>query len=127
MFLRGEGYEVDEAKMVLSLLTLIGDMTVSFSALELHMQVIFILLVDQTARVGHILASQLSLWRRRRFSKVKSLMARAAAIEEERNRLTHSFWGAGDIDGTIKMLKITAQEKRGLHFDTRLYDDKILR
>lgn len=47
------------------LLTPIGDMTVSFAALELHMQAVLIFLVDQTARIGHILASQLSFTRLR--------------------------------------------------------------
>jgi hypothetical protein len=53
-------------------------------------------------------------------------MKRAAKIEEERNNITHSFWGAGEVPGTIKRLKITAQVKRGLYFDNKVYDEKML-
>lgn len=116
-------------------------MTVSFAALELHMQAVLIFLVDQTARIGHILASQLSFTRLRvailalhkeqygensDYLKLKDFMKRAAKIDEERNNITHSFWGAGEIPGTIKRLKITTQVKRGLYFDNKVYDEKML-
>ncbi len=123
------------------LLTPIGDMTVSFAALELHMQAVLIFLLDQTARIGHILASQLSFTRLRAtilalhkerygensdYLKLKEFMTRAANIEEERNRITHSFWGAGEIPGTIRRLKITAHVKHGLNFENKVYDEKML-
>lgn len=87
--------------------------------------------MDQTARIGHILASQLSFTRLRvailalhkeqygensDYLKLKAFMKRATTIEEERNNITHSFWAAGEIPGTIKRLKITTQVKHGLLF-----------
>src|SRR6266508_4425695 len=104
-----------------NLLTIIGDMTVSFAALEFHMQIIFVVLIEQSARIGHILATQLafsrlrasiiSLYKERygedtHYQKLKTLMVRAGKIEEERNLIIHSVWGAGDVPGTIKRIKI---------------------
>jgi hypothetical protein len=97
--------------------------------------------VDESVRVGHILASQLSFARLRasilalhkeRFGEnsdyvqLKDLMARAERIEAERNNITHSFWGAGDTAETIIRLKITAYSKRGLNFDTQVYSTAVL-
>ncbi|MQB02032.1 MAG: hypothetical protein GEU78_17520 [Actinobacteria bacterium] len=124
-----------------NLLTPIGDMTVSFAALELHMQAVFIFLVDESARIGHILASQLSFARLRTsilalhkerygensdYLKLKDFMARAAKIEEERNNITHSFWGAGELPDTIIRLKITVHSKRGLNSDNKVYSESML-
>jgi hypothetical protein len=123
------------------LLTPIGDMTVSFAALELHMQAVFIFLVDESARIGHILASQLSFTRLRvtilalhkerygensDYLRLKEFMTRAAKIEEERNNITHSFWGAGELPDTIIRLKITTNYKRGLNFNKEVYNETTL-
>src|SRR2546427_6805863 len=98
-------------------------MTVSFAALEFNMQVILVVLIKQSARIGSILASQLnfsrlrasliSLYKERygeddQFQSLRDLMVRAAEIENERNRITHSFWGMGDTPGLIKRMKMTA-------------------
>ena len=124
-----------------NILTVIGDMTVSFAALEFNMQVILVVLINQSARIGSILASQLnfsrlrasiiSLYKERygeddQFQRLQRLMATAAKIEIERNLITHSFWGMGDTPGFIKRTKMTAREKRGFHIEFKEYNEQHL-
>jgi hypothetical protein len=106
------------------------------------MQLLFGSLVNQSARVGHILASQLafsrfrasiiSLYKERfgeddaHFPTLKALMARAGKIEEERNLITHSIWGAGgETSGSITRIKVTAREKQGYHAHYKQYDEQL--
>jgi len=125
-----------------NLLTQIGDMTVSFASLEFHMQLMFVNLLKQSARIGHILASQLTFTRLRAslislykerygedtdFHLLKDLMVKAGKIEEERNLITHSIWGRGETSGSITRIKLTAREKRGFHAEYKQYDEKLFR
>jgi len=124
------------------LLTQIGDITVSFAALELYMQEMFLHLVQQTPRIAHILTSQLTFSRLRAtlislykekygedngFNALKDLMAKAGKIEEERNLITHSIWGSGNTSDSIFRIKVTAREKRGLHAEFKPYDESMFR
>lgn len=107
------------------LLTQIGDVTVSFALLENQIQFLMSGLVGRPQRVGQILGSYLSFSNLRAaavslyvdrhgededFAVLKGLLALAGKIEEERNRITHSVWGAGEL-GTAARLKVTAREK----------------
>ena len=92
-------------------------------------------------RVGQILGSYLSFSNLRAatislyidrhgedddFSTLKKLMVSAGKIEEERNRITHSVWGAGGTPMSAARLKITARETRGFHFESVVYDEAKL-
>ena len=120
------------------LLTHIGDVTVSFALLEGQIQFLMDALIGRPQRVGQILgsyfsfsnlrAATISLYLERHgedddFGTLKELMARAGKIEEERNRITHSMWGAGSTATSAARLKITARESRGFHFESEDYDE----
>jgi hypothetical protein len=119
----------------------IGDMTVSFAILEFQMLSIFVVLVNQSARVGHILGSYLSfsnlraalssLYKERfgedvLYSELKDLLAQAAQVEQERNMITHSLWAAGQTSSTITRHKVTAREKRGFKAEFKQYSKNDL-
>jgi hypothetical protein len=123
------------------LLTHIGDITVSFALLEGQIQFLVAGLIGRPQRVGQILGSYLSFSNLRAaaislyldrhgedadFATLKDLMVRSGKIEEERNRITHSMWGAGGTPSTAARLKITARESRGFHFESDLYDETRL-
>lgn len=124
-----------------TLLTHIGDMTVSFALLEGQIQFLMAGLIGRPQPVGQILGSYLSFSNLRAatislyldrhgedsdFAVLKTLMARAGKFEEERNRITHSMWGAGGTPTTAARLKITARESRGFHFESEIYDETRL-
>ncbi len=60
-------------------------------------------------------------------SLLKDLLRRAATIEQERNLITHSYWGARRDADTITRLKSTSGFRRGYQFQTEDYDDDKLR
>lgn len=120
------------------LLTRIGDMTVSFAVLELYIQMLLSALVGEDERVGQIIASQLPFARLRAtvvglygerhgddddLRALKQLMNEAGQIEEERNRITHSIWGADASPGKITRMKLTCGQKRGLQVQSKEYDE----
>ena len=45
---------------------------------------------------------------------LRDLMARAAALRDERNLITHSVWAAGDTPDTVTRIKATKEVKSGL-------------
>ena len=111
-----------------SLLAPIGDVTVSFALLETTIQSLLGSLIREHQRVGQIVTSYLSFARLRAavvslyrdrhgadrdFTTLRELMRRAADIEVERNRITHSIWAAGHTSASITRIKITCPEKRG--------------
>lgn len=117
-------------------------MTVSFAMLESQIQSLLGLLLYQPQRVGQIVSTYLSFSNLRAavvtlyaqrfgenagFITVRSLIARAGKIEEERNRLTHSAWGAGDTAESITRIKITCRERHGFQLASEQYDDEKLR
>ena len=123
------------------LLTQIGDMVVSFAMLELEIQLLMGGLIGRSQRIGQILGSYLSFSNLRAaaislyldrhgedddFTRLKDLMVRSGEIEEERNRITHSFWAAGGTPSTAARIRITAREKRGYHFESDVYDEQRL-
>lgn len=112
----------------------IGDITVSFALLENQIQFFIWSLLGLTPRIqriGQIITSELSFKKLRavlislyketygendNYKKMRDLMNRAGKIEEKRNQITHSLWGAGkDID-SVTRIKTTAKEKCGLRF-----------
>ena len=109
----------------------IGDMTVSFAMLESVIQFFTWSLFADNQRIGQIVTAELSFNKLRAllislylerygedddFKTLRSLMQRAAVVEEKRNQITHSVWGAGDDADTITRIKTTAKEKHGLRF-----------
>ena len=114
----------------------IGDMTVSFAHLEFQMKTIFVVLVNQSARIGNILASFLSfsnlqaalnsLYKERfgedaLYAELKNLLAETAKVEQERNVITHSLWAAGQTTSTITRHKVTARGKAGFKAEFKQY------
>ena len=113
------------------LLIQIGDITVSFALLESTIRLLTGSLVAEHQRIGQIITAELafknlramtvSLYKERHgededFSTLRHLMQRAAKLEEIRNQITHSLWGAGSAADTITRIKTTAKEKQGIRF-----------
>lgn len=57
---------------------------------------------------------------------LRNLMKRAKEIEEKRNRITHSYWGIGEMAGTNIAIKMRSSEKRGFDADFKEYPKEIL-
>jgi hypothetical protein len=106
-------------------------MTVSFALLESTIQAAIHFLLQEGQRIGQIVTAELSFKGLRALAislckerygdgtiltDLAALMKRAADAEETRNQFTHSLWGAGAVAGTITRIKLTAKEKRGIHF-----------
>ena len=113
------------------LLVQIGDITVSFALLESAIQSLVGPLIAEHQRISQIITAELafrnlraltiSLFKERHgedadFRTLRELMNRAADLEEKRNQITHSVWGAGNAVDTVTRIKITAKEKRGIQF-----------
>jgi hypothetical protein len=113
------------------ILAKIGDVTVSFAMLESQIQSFTGSLVMEHQRVGQIITAELpfrslraltvSLYLDRHgedgdCAELRELMRRAAVLEDQRNQITHSVWGAGDTADTVTRIKMTAKEKRGAQF-----------
>ena len=124
------------------ILTLIGDITVSFALLESTLQFLTGMLLSGEQRIGQIVTAELSfqklralcvsLYKERRgddapgLEKLRDLMRRAGKIEETRNQITHSVWGAGNTPETVTRFKTTAKEKKGLEFRFEHIDEDRL-
>lgn len=114
------------------ILTQLGDMTVSFAMLEDTFRSLLGSLLNEHQRVGQIIASSLSfkvlrdvvvsLFRERHgdldidLKALEDLSKRAGVIEEERNRFTHSTWGAGLSPTESTRIRVSVREKNGLRF-----------
>jgi hypothetical protein len=110
----------------------IGDITVSFALLESNIQLLIGSMLNERQRIGKIITAELpfknlralmiSLYIERHgkedvdFEKLKELMTRAGQIEDKRNQIIHSVWGAGKDADTITRIKTTAKEKHGIRF-----------
>jgi hypothetical protein len=109
----------------------IGDITVSFALLEMAIQTLIGSLINEHQRIGQIITAELSfknlralvlsLYRERHgtdedYEQLKSLMNEAGEIEDIRNQIIHSVWGAGKDRDHITRIKTTAKEKHGLKF-----------
>jgi hypothetical protein len=115
-----------------SLLARIGDMTVSFALLEYEIQTLAGSQIQDDQRITQTITAELSfkqlralttsLYRERHgedadFETRRSLMKRAADLEANRNRITHSIWAAGERPDTVTRIKTTAKEKHGRRVD----------
>ena len=115
------------------LLVHIGDMTVSFALVELSIQILVGSLILEHQEIGRIITAELSfkqlralaisLYKARHgedadFDTLRKLIKRAAQLEQTRNVITHSIWGAGRSPETVTRIKTTAKEKRGIHSES---------
>lgn len=107
-------------------------MTVSFALLESIIQSLVGSLIYEHQRIGQIITAELSFKNIRALlvslylerhgeddndlAQLREYMKRAALLEEKRNQITHSVWGAGDDAETITRIKTTAKEKHGIQF-----------
>jgi len=110
----------------------IGDITVSFALLESQIQSLIGSLLNERQRIGQIITAELpfknlialmiSLYIERHgkedadFKKLKGLMTHARQVEDKRNQITHSIWGANKDADTITRIKTRAKEKHGIRF-----------
>jgi len=109
----------------------IGDMTVSFSLLEINIQIVIWLLLDSDQRVGQIITAEISfknsnallssLYLERYgkdndYNKLQELLKRTKKIEERRNQIVHSYWSVSGDPSAILRIKTTAKEKYGIKF-----------
>lgn len=101
----------------------IGDIIVSFAVLENTTQALAGLFIAEHQRIGQIITAELpfrnlraltvNLYRERRgededFHTLQALMKQAADLEEKRNQIAHSVWGAGGVVDTVTRIKMTA-------------------
>ncbi len=106
----------------------IGDITVSFTMLELNVQAFAWGLLGAGQRTGQIVTAELSfravralaqsLYLNRNgdddfLAKLRKLMARADRAEERRNGIIHSHWAVGANAASITRFKNTAKRKSG--------------
>jgi len=106
-----------------------GLITVNFSLLENTIAFIIWLLLGLDQQTGQIITSELSfrrllelfssLCRNKKNDKVtleklKTLLKRIEHAEQERNKIIHSMWTAGNDEETITRFKITAKIRNGL-------------
>jgi len=109
----------------------IGDITVSFALLESGLQSLTQSLLGAGQRLGQIVTAELSFRALRALTvslylqrngedetleKFRELIKRAADVEEKRNQITHSLWGAGRDASSITRIKATAKERHGIRF-----------
>ena len=106
----------------------IGDITVSFALLENMLQtlggafmksddaqIVLVELPFRSLRGVLYSLAKAHLGEGENLSKLASLLKRAGELEESRNQVTHSIWGAGDSSAvpTITRIKSTAKQKAG--------------
>ena len=113
------------------LLARIGDVTVSFALLESVVQTLAHSLVGAGQRMGQAITAELSFRNLRALvaslskervlsdadlEELRGLLKRSQELEDVRNQITHSVWGAGNTKASITRIKTTAKEKHGLRF-----------
>ena len=109
----------------------IGDITVSFALLEMQLQSLVGNLLNETQRISQIVTAEmsfkalraliLSLYRQRHeegadFQTLQELVVSTQRLEERRNVVTHSMWGASGSPGAITRIKTTSKESKGIRF-----------
>src|SRR6266542_4330337 len=116
-------------------LRMLGGITERFQFLELTLAVFSWSLIGQEQPIGQIVTAQMSFKNlctlvgslvQHRIAdsalqeEARKLLARAAKVEEDRNRIIHSMWGVRDdpLPAIIVRIKITARGKKGLDFKT---------
>jgi hypothetical protein len=111
-------------------LTQLGDITVSFALLESALKYIVWSLISNDQMIGQIITAEIpfksiralaiSLYIHKKgkdnqgYIKLKELMSLASNIEERRNQIIHSVWGAGKDVNHITRIKTSAKESKGL-------------
>jgi hypothetical protein len=107
----------------------IGQITVNFALLENTISSFVGMLISSDQRVGQIITAELSfrnlvgllssLYKHfvnesEKIEELDALLTTALTIEEKRNIVTHSLWGAGYTHETITRIKMTAKKAKGL-------------
>jgi hypothetical protein len=110
-------------------LRMIGQITVNFALLENAISFFVWTWISNEQRVGQIITAELSfrnlvgllssIFRHRmgdseKVEELEALLTRALQVEEKRNIITHSVWGAGNTRETITRVKTTAKKAKGL-------------
>jgi hypothetical protein len=108
----------------------IGDITVSFAMLEFSIKQLVWKLLNIDQRSGQIVTSGISfktliemassLYKENTSVQDPSfneLIREITGIEEQRNQITHSIWGAGKNAESITRIKTTSRLKKGLNHD----------
>lgn len=109
----------------------IGDITVSFAMLESQIQSLTGWLFPSNDRIPKIVSSLMSfknalsllegvylerLGKGSQYDRLVTLLIRARKIEEIRNQITHSVWGAADAGKSVTRIKATCKERKGLQY-----------
>jgi hypothetical protein len=120
-----------------AMLTRIGDVVASFALLESGLQRATSALLGSGQRIGDVVTVELSFRGLRALmlslflelrgdgaglDALRELMKRAAQVEEERNLIVHSTWGAG-AGGEITRIKSTAKSQLRYRFQTVTAND----
>jgi len=107
----------------------IGDITVSFALLELKIKLLTWSLISRNQKIGQIITAEMSFKNVRallisiyienygqgeKLEELKRLLNLASNIENKRNQITHSVWGAGKDINHITRIKTTAKGSKGL-------------
>jgi len=118
-------------------LAAVGDLTISFANLEMHVELVVWSLVSSNTRIGQAITSELgfsrlpvialSIYRELHgededFMQLQELMKQSLSMAEERNSLIHSVWGVGDSEDSAIRAKVTAKLKHGVRFDSHPVD-----
>lgn len=114
----------------------LGRVTAHFTALEGQLKHLATLLVSEADQeLGQILTAEMSfrgivtlvsalslhgLKDRALRTKIESLLTRAAAVEDRRNRVIHSEWWPGESDEVRIRWKTTARKGKGLVHTTEV-------
>lgn len=112
----------------------IGRITANFALLELMISNCIGSLLGTDGPTGQIVTAELSfshlatlfssLYRNRTsdpqaINELKNLLSLVAKAEEQRNKVTHSIWGADPAGGKLARLKTTAKRSSGLKYQVQ--------
>ena len=118
----------------------IGHIVVSFALLEMNLQLLVGSLLGEQ-RIGQIVTAELStralpdlivsLYLERYgedddVASIRQIMKKVRVVEEKRNQIVHSVWGAGDTAEQLTRIKMTAKQKRGFHVAAESYTAESL-
>lgn len=115
-----------------NLLTLIGDLTVSYALLEYSLQGLASSLIEDHQRVCQIILCEgyfrqllgmiESLYKERHgededYKQLKGIIKKVTSTNKKRNAITHSIWAAGDNPKSATRIKTTAKKAYRVRFE----------
>jgi len=107
----------------------IGQITVNFALLDETISFFIWQIISTDQRLGQIITAELSfrnlvgllssIYKHRindegRIAELELILNQGLYAEEQRNKVTHSVWAAGDRPETITRFKSTAKKSKGL-------------